>query len=226
MFTGLVEEKGKVVNIRPIAEGLLLDIECVRVLEELKVNDSVSVSGICLTVISRDKRTFRVQAVQETIRRTTIRGWSRGTTVNLERACTPETRLGGHIVQGHVDGIGTVKRIKKMGQSAEWVIEIPESLARYCVEKGPIALDGISLTIANLKANMLIVALIPHTLKVTTFGDKRIGDHLNIEVDLLAKYIEKLILPEGTGGNPSVTGGKNISQDPGTNPEDLRRTKL
>ena len=196
MFTGLIEEKGKVVTIRPITEGLQLDIECTKVLDGLEVNDSISVSGICLTVVSRGKRSFRVQAVRETIQRTTIRGWSRGTTVNLERACTPETRLGGHIVQGHVDGIGTVKRIKKVGQSAEWVIEITEFLSRYCVEKGPIALDGISLTIANLKANMLTVALIPHTIKVTTFGDKRVGDHINAEVDLLAKYTEKLIFPE------------------------------
>jgi riboflavin synthase len=193
MFTGIIEERGEIAGVKRDATGLQLEIRCSRILEGLKVNDSVGVSGICLTVTSVATDWFRVQAVPETIRRTTIGTWRRGTRVNLERACTPATRLGGHLVQGHIDGVGTLKAIKRIGSGAEWHLKIPEDLTRYCVEKGSIALEGVSLTIAGINADMLTVALIPHTLQVTNLSSKKVGDLLNVEVDILAKYVEKLI---------------------------------
>ncbi len=200
MFTGLIEEQGKITAIRKNSAGAQLEIQCSRIPEDLKIDDSVAVSGVCLTATSVGHDRFRVQAVPETIRRTTIKNWRNGTRVNLERACTPETRLGGHLVQGHVDGVARLKAIKKIGAGAEWQLKIPEQLARYCVEKGSVALEGVSLTIADITADLLRIALIPHTLEVTNLGTKKVGDMLNMEVDILAKYVEKLIT---TGTEPT-----------------------
>ncbi|NOZ03636.1 MAG: riboflavin synthase [FCB group bacterium] len=193
MFTGLIEEQGKITAVRKNSAGVQLEIQCSRIPKDLKIDDSVAVSGVCLTATSVAPDRFRVQAVPETIRRTTVGNWKNGTRVNLERACTPETRLGGHLVQGHVDGVVTLRTIKKIGAGAEWQLKIPEQLTRYCVEKGSVALEGVSLTIADITADLLKIALIPHTLEVTNLGTKKVGDRLNMEVDILAKYVEKLI---------------------------------
>ena len=189
MFTGIVRERGRVASMRQEPEGLRLEIDAPETASQLGVGDSVSISGACLTATAVSNGRFSVTAVAETLDRTTLGRLAPEDEVNLETATRAGDPLGGHFVQGHVDAVG---RIASVDDGRVWVEAAPEIL-RYCVEKGSIAVDGVSLTIAALRGDAFEVALIPHTLEVTTLGAVEPGDEVNLEVDVLAKYVEKLI---------------------------------
>ncbi|HEY6203034.1 MAG TPA: riboflavin synthase [Candidatus Limnocylindria bacterium] len=193
MFTGIVEEMGTVRHVGPTKSGSRLEIACSRVLDRLSVDDSVNVGGACLTVIERDDRGFASDIVPETLARTTLGSLLRGSRVNLERAATPETALGGHLVQGHVDGTTKLVARRSEGEGARLRFALPKATARYIVMKGFITIDGVSLTIAGLGKTYFEIALIPHTAERTTLGAVGIGEAVNIEVDIVAKYVERLL---------------------------------
>ena len=188
MFTGIVEEVGEVVaataNSLRIAGGSAMD--------SLAVSDSIAVNGACLTVTARDASAFEVDVVDETLARTNLGGLRPGDPVNLERALTPESRMGGHIVQGHVDGCADVTEVGGAPESRMLRARLPEELARYVVEKGFIAVDGTSLTVAEVEGVDFAVAVIPYTWEHTALHARSPGDRVNIEVDILAKYVERL----------------------------------
>jgi len=196
MFTGLVEEIGTIKEYKSIPDGKEAWIEGHIVVDDLKKDDSISCSGICLTVVETENQLFKVQLVNETLNKTTAKSWNNGTKLNLERALLPTSRMGGHFVQGHVDGTVEILNIIPMDDSAVWHFNLPENLQSFLVDKGSICLDGISLTIVEKFDNYFTVALIPHTLSVTTWGQKRVNDLVNIEVDIMAKYIQNL-MPKG-----------------------------
>ena len=196
MFTGLIEEIGTIKEYKSIPDGKEAWIEGNIVIEDLKKDDSISCSGICLTVVETENQLFKVQLVNETLNKTTAKSWNNGTKLNLERALLPTSRMGGHFVQGHVDGTVEILNIIPMDDSAVWHFNLPENLQSFLVDKGSICLDGISLTIVEKFDNYFTVALIPHTLSVTTWGQKRVNDLVNIEVDIMAKYIQNL-MPKG-----------------------------
>ena len=193
MFTGIVEEMGTVRHVSPTKSGSRLEIACARVLDRLSIDDSVNVAGACLTVIERDDRGFAADIVPETIARTSLGGLMRGSRVNLERAATPETALGGHLVQGHVDGTTKLVARRSEGEGARLRFALPKTTARYIVMKGFITIDGVSLTIAGLGKTYFEIALIPHTAERTTLGALGVGEAVNIEVDIVAKYVERLL---------------------------------
>jgi len=193
MFTGIIEETGTI-NLKKLnQDGMELSIHAKKVLEDLKVNDSISCSGVCLTVTKLRDTCFFVQLVEETLNRTNAKFWEVDTEINLERSLLPTTRLGGHFVQGHVDTTIKIKDIHQNNESAVWNFEMPKNIKNYIVEKGSICLDGISLTISNKFHDSFSVALIPHTLEITTWKNKKIGDSINVEVDMMAKYLENFI---------------------------------
>ena len=196
MFTGLVEEIGTIKEYKSIPDGKEAWIEGHIVIDDLKKDDSISCSGICLTVVETKDQFFRVQLVNETLEKSTARYWDKGTKINLERALLPTSRMGGHFVQGHVDGIVKILDIIPMEDSAVWHFSLPEELGLFLVDKGSICLDGISLTIVEKLDHCFTVALIPHTLSVTTWGQKKVDDLVNIEVDIMAKYIKNLMPKE------------------------------
>jgi riboflavin synthase len=189
MFTGIVRERGHVASIEQDGDRVRFEISAPKTASSLGVGDSVSVSGACLTATAVSHATFSVTAVPETLSRTTLGRLTAGGEVNLEPALHAGDALGGHFVQGHVDAVGRVVSIE---DARVWV-EAPPEVLRYCVEKGSITVDGVSLTIAGLRDDAFEVALIPHTLEVTTLGALEPGDEVNLEVDVLAKYVEKLI---------------------------------
>ena len=196
MFTGLVEEIGTIKEYKSIPDGKEAWIEGHVVIDDLKKDDSISCSGICLTVVETKDQFFRVQLVNETLEKSTARYWDKDTKINLERALLPTSRMGGHFVQGHVDGTVKILDIIPMEDSAVWYFSLPEKLGLFLVDKGSICLDGISLTIVEKLDQCFTVALIPHTLSVTTWGQKQIDDLVNIEVDIMAKYIKNLMPKE------------------------------
>ncbi|MBV8952285.1 MAG: riboflavin synthase [Actinobacteria bacterium] len=194
MFTGIVEELGRVRRIVPVAGGARLEIESSTVLSDAVIGASISVNGCCLTVVELGDGWWAADAVTETLDRTALGALQPGAPVNLERPVRVTDRLGGHVVQGHVDGVGAVRARDALPDGSTRVrIEAPPSLLRYVVEKGSIAVDGISLTVAALHDDGFDVAAIPHTLNVTTLGDKQPGSPVNLEVDVLAKYVERLL---------------------------------
>jgi riboflavin synthase len=189
MFTGLVEAIGEVVGVERDEAGAVLEISC-SIADELEPGDSISVSGACLTAREIDGTHFRADVVAETLRRTTLGELAGGSRVNLELPLRLSDRLGGHVVLGHVDGVGEVSARRDSG---EIEVMIDEQLSRYVVEKGSIALDGVSLTVAAVGASSFTVALIPQTRQSTTLGEAAVGRRLNVEVDILAKHIERLV---------------------------------
>ena len=194
MFTGLIQDVGQISAMTPQADGARLRIKT-QLAADLALGDSLAVNGVCLTVTENQGDEVSVMAVAETLRRTTVGQLKRGGAVNLEPALRASDRLGGHIVQGHVDGTTRVVRVDKRGQGNEVHFELPGSHAKYVVHKGSVALDGVSLTVADVRVETFMVALVPHTLAQTTFGDLRVGVAVNIEVDVIAKYAERLLLP-------------------------------
>ncbi len=193
MFTGIIEEAGIIQSLRPSSAGASLCIEAPRIASELNVGDSVAVNGVCLTVVDQRGRHFSCDLSPETLSRSTLGRARQGTVVNLERPLAIGGRLGGHFVQGHVDGVGSLASSIAIGEGVEMEFTVPDVLERYVVTKGSIAVDGISLTIAGLKSNAFTVAVIPHTYRVTNFRHLKTGDEVNIEVDVLAKHVARLI---------------------------------
>lgn len=193
MFTGIVEEIGTVRHIAPTPSGSRIEVAASRAVERLAVDDSISVAGVCLTVIERDDRSFTADVVPETLSLTTLGSLTRGSRVNLERAATPTTALGGHFVQGHVDATTKMLEWQAEGDGARLRFGLPKTLARYVVLKGFITLDGVSLTVARLGKTFFDIALIPHTAERTTLGTLRPGGLVNLEVDVLAKYVERIV---------------------------------
>ena len=206
MFTGIIEEIGKIAKTNPIAGGLSIKIEASKILDETKVNDSICIDGVCLTVTNLDKSGFSVDAVGATLEKTTFTSIKSSSLVNLERSVRLNDRLGGHLVQGHVNGIGTISEIKKLGENYLLNIDVPENLERYLIKEGSIAINGISLTIANLNKNIVSISVIPHTWQNTNLKFKKINDKVNVEIDVLAKYVERLL-------TKNDTAGKNITEN-------------
>ena len=190
MFTGIVEEVG---TVMAAGEGRLV-IQASEVLSDAKVGDSISVNGACLTVTMHGDSTFSVDVVPETLRRTNLGGLTAGSPVNLERSMPAYGRFGGHMVQGHVDDTATIRSIESEGDALMVVFDAPSSVMRYVVEKGFIAVDGASLTIVNCDNFSFSVTIIPHTQENTVFKSKKVGDSVNLEVDIMAKYVERLAL--------------------------------
>ena len=193
MFTGIVEELGTVAAIEDQGDALRLTVRATTALEGTRLGDSIAVNGCCLTVAALDGDTWTADLMQETLDKTSLRGAAPGDRVNLERAMTPEQRLGGHIVQGHVDGVGLVVR---RDPSEHWdVVEVslPAELARYVVPKGSITVDGVSLTVVDVGPDSFTVSLIPETLARTTLGTRAPGDRVNLETDVIARHVEKLM---------------------------------
>ena len=195
MFTGLIEELGTLVDRREHGSSLRLVIKAGKVLSDLKIDDSVAVNGCCLTAVAVSPATFEVIAVGETLQKTTLGSLKIGEALNLERAVTLATRLGGHLVQGHVDGTSRIMRINELGGSWEFFFERPEPFARYLIPQGSVTINGVSLTVAAVETDRFKVAIIPHTFDHTSFHDLREGDVVNVEYDALVKIVEHLLLP-------------------------------
>jgi riboflavin synthase len=194
MFTGLIEETGTVREALPFAGGKRFVVAAPALARDLRAGDSIACDGVCLTVEQSDPAagTFRVAAVEATLRRTTAGGWGRGRRIHLERALAAGDRLGGHWVQGHIDGVARVVRAVRAGGALELWLQPPAALARYIVPQGSLALDGVSLTVAARRGPLCAVALVPETLARTRLGGCRPGDRVNLEVDLIAKYVESI----------------------------------
>jgi riboflavin synthase len=194
MFTGIVEELGTVRALRRHPDGARLEVLATRVLEDAEVGASISVNGCCLTVVEQGPGWWAADVVAESMLRTSLGTLTAGDRVNLERPVRLADRLGGHLVQGHVDGVGSLAGRRPLADGSTWMeLDAPRDLLRYVVEKGSIAVDGISLTVAALTAQGFAIAVIPHTLAVTSLGPKQPGDSVNLEVDVLAKYVERLM---------------------------------
>jgi len=195
MFTGIILELGKVISVEKIAQGAKLKIFSEKLIKDSQIGDSIAVNGVCLTVteIDRTKKALSFELSYETLKKTTLGELKKDSPVNLESALTLNTKLGGHLVSGHVDGVGVIKKVEKTGDYIKIEIEAPQEVLRYCVPKGSIAVDGISLTVVDLFTNSFSVVIIPHTLKMTTLGFKNVGDSVNLEPDIIAKYVERLI---------------------------------
>ena len=194
MFTGLIEEIGKIKEINSINGGIRINISASVIMSDLKIDDSIAVNGVCLTAVKVEQNNFVVEAVGETLNKTTFNELRENQIVNLERAIRLSDRLGGHLVQGHVNGIGRISNIKKLGENYFLEVEIPPRLSKYLIDEGSISIDGISLTIAKLIDNKVGISVIPHTWKNTNLNSRKIGEKINIETDVIAKYIEKLLL--------------------------------
>jgi riboflavin synthase len=195
VFTGLVEEAGRVAEVRLTDAGARLVIAAAGVVTDLALGDSVAVNGACLTAVEVTPGGFAVDCVAETLRRTTLGELAPGDRVNLERPMRLGDRLDGHLVQGHVDGVGTVRSVRAEGEGAVLEVAPPALLLRYVVEKGSICVDGVSLTVAQRLSDAFTVALIPHTMAITTLGPQALGRPVNLEVDVVAKYVESLAAP-------------------------------
>ena len=190
MFTGIVEERGIVRALAPTR----LEVACRAILDDAAIGDSISVNGVCLTVVERSEEHLAFDLSEETLRRTSFARLHPGDPVNLERPLTLASRLGGHLVQGHVDGVGEIVRFERRDDGDAWLtVRVPEDLRRYLVEKGSVCVDGISLTVAALDGTSFSVSLIPHTLDVTTLGSAEVGHPINLEVDVIARYVESLV---------------------------------
>lgn len=215
MFTGLVEEVGTVQNIRRGSRSCVLTIGCQTVLEGSNIGDSICVNGVCLTATSLGSRYFTADAMPETLDRSSLGHLAPGSSVNLERAMPADGRFGGHIVSGHIDGTGTVRSIRRDDNAVWYTVEAPPAILRFIVEKGSIAIDGISLTVADVDESSFRVSIIPHTQQVTALRDRGVGSVVNLENDIIGKYVEKLLLPyENASGHsgPSFGGGVSLSQ--------------
>jgi len=196
MFTGLIEEIGIIKRIKPISGGINISVKASKIMDDLKVDDSVAVNGVCLTAVNVVADNFSVDAVGETLSKSTINSLKENEEVNLERSVRLTDRLGGHLVQGHVNGVGTITQIKKLGDNYFVEVLVPGNLKKYLIDEGSIAIDGISLTIAQLEDSKAGLSIIPHTWTKTILKNKKVGAKVNIETDVIAKYVEKLLSKE------------------------------
>ncbi len=201
MFTGLIEELGTIQKIENIGDGRKFTVSADLIFSDLKVDDSVSTNGCCLTVISVSEKTYSCIAIEETLSKTTLGGFVEGQKINLERSVLPTTRMGGHFVQGHVDCVGLIVKSETLSTSWTFTIEFPKEFEKYIIKIGAISVDGTSLTVADLDKNRFKVAIIPHTMEKTIFPSYKVGTKVNLEFDLLGKYIEKIF-------------GKSLNQSP------------
>ena len=195
MFTGIIEELGTVERVTRGRVSAILAIRAEAILSDLKIGDSVAVNGVCLTATSLTGHGFTADVMHETLDRSSLAGLGPGSPVNLERAMAANGRFGGHIVAGHVDGVGTIAAIEQDDNAIWFTITAPAQVLRYVVEKGSIAIDGISLTVARVETDRFAVSVIPHTAAVTLLGQRRTGDRVNLESDLVGKYVERLLRP-------------------------------
>jgi riboflavin synthase len=193
MFTGIIKEIGSIASIQKKGGGITMTINAPKCAAELSVDDSVSVNGVCQTVIAKKEKAFNVEAVEETLRKTTLGSFNKGTPVNLELPLRLNDRLGGHLILGHVDTIGTIESIKKR-ESSWWIsVRIPKEFTRYVIPVGSIAIDGVSLTLAEVGETLITVSIIPHTMENTIFHTYKKETKVNLEFDLIGKYIERLL---------------------------------
>lgn len=202
MFTGIIEEVGTVRGLRREAGGAVIRIACAEVHQDMRIGDSLAVEGVCLTVVKRAPGELEADVSLETLGRSTLGSLQPGDRVNLERALQPSGRLGGHIVQGHVDAVGAWEGMAPEGQGWRARVRVPAEVARFVVEKGSIAVSGVSLTVASLKGSSVSLALISHTVEKTTLAGLRPGDAVNLEADIIGKYVYRYLHPpeEGTAG--------------------------
>ena len=194
MFTGIIEEVGSVASIRKGAHSCVLTVNASRVLEDVHLGDSIATNGVCLTVTSFTSHSFSADVMHETLNRSSLGSLHIGSPVNLECAMLAGGRFGGHIVSGHIDGVGTISSIKEDDNAVWYTVEAPSNILRYIIEKGSITLDGISLTVAKVTNSNFSVSIIPHTRVQTNLASKKVGDVLNLENDLVGKYVERLML--------------------------------
>ncbi len=194
MFTGIVEEIGTVRAVRRGARSIVLEIAAETIMEDIHSGDSIAVNGVCLTASGLGKDYFAADVMPETLHRSSLRALQTGSHVNLERAMAAGGRFGGHIVSGHIDGTGTILGIRRDDNAVWYEIRTDENILRYIVEKGSIAIDGISLTVAGLTESSFSVSVIPHTLAVTILGEKHEGSIVNLENDIIGKYVERLLI--------------------------------
>jgi riboflavin synthase len=204
MFTGLIQDMGEIQSLQHRGGGASLTISTQLDLRSVKVGDSVAVEGVCLTVVEVSGRTFSVEVSPETLGRTTLASLKKGQPVNLETALKMSDPLGGHLVSGHVDGTGEIAEITREGNSWRYRFRVPPEVGRYLIEKGSVAVDGISLTVAECRDQGFTVSVIPHTAGRTTLGKKKAGDKVNLENDLIAKYVEKFVHQAGGPAPPST----------------------
>ena len=197
MFTGLVEELGRVLEVEERSDGRRMWIAASLVMSDMQLGDSIACSGCCLTAVAVEAARFAVEAVPETLRCTTLGAWRPGTPVNLERSLCLADRLGGHLVQGHVDAVGEVVGVRREGDGCRVTLALPRELLRFVALKGSLSVDGVSLTVAGLTDSGAEIAYIPHTLAVTTAGDYAAGTRVNLEVDLLARYLARMLESPG-----------------------------
>ena len=206
MFTGIVEEIGKVQNIRKNIKSSVIVIEGNKIFEDIHVGDSIAVNGVCLTVTTFNNNIFEADIMNETLNRSSLGRLKNGSYVNLERAMSANGRFGGHIVSGHIDGTGKIMKIEKDDNAIWYTISVEEKLMKYIVEKGSVAIDGISLTVAKVRAKDFGVSIIPHTVKETILSHKSVGDIVNIENDVIGKYVEKFInFPQKSEDKKNIT---------------------
>ena len=207
MFTGIIEGVGRLIAKRTVGGGLAFDIEAGFDLTDPEEGESIAISGVCLTAYNIKGRRFSVDVSPETLSRSRLGSLSQGNSVNLERALRLSDRLGGHLVSGHVDTMAVVKSRKEAGGYTVFTFSFPDSLGRYVIEKGSITIDGVSLTVNSCGSGFFSVSIIPHTLKVTSLGELKVGVKVNIEVDIIGKYIEKLLLSPQQNGELDNTEG-------------------
>lgn len=208
MFTGIIEEKGTVVAVRREGEYQRLEVHAERVLAETVTGDSIAIDGACQTVTTLGSNSFTVETLAVSLQKTTLGVYRPGRAVNLERAMTPTTRLGGHFVQGHVDGVAYLRALRSQGRNVFLTVEVPRSLAMYCVAEGSIALDGVSLTIADIRDTRVTINVIPVTWDATVLRDRSVGDGLNLEVDIIGRYVARMM---GVSGDvKSVPGDQSV----------------
>lgn len=210
MFTGIIEGFGTLTGVRPSSQGRHLTIQSDFALDQTKIGDSVAVSGACLTVVALDGRRFEVDVAPETLSKTTLGNAKRGERVNLERALRLSDRLDGHLVSGHIDGTGSLHQKQRAGNAIIVTIGVEPQLIRYMVAKGSVAIDGISLTINEVGNDFFTVSIIPHTAKLTTIGFKSVGAAVNIETDIIGKYVERFVLKDKDSKNASPKGESSV----------------
>lgn len=203
MFTGIVEEIGEILQINRGSQSAVLHIQCKRVLEGTKIGDSIAVNGVCLTVTGMTENGYTADVMAETLRRSSLGTLKRGSKVNLERAMAADGRFGGHIVAGHIDGVGTIEKIERDETAIWYTITAAREILRYIVGKGSITIDGISLTVASVTEVDFSVSLIPHTQQNTTLSFRQTGDVVNLETDIIGKYVEKLLQPRENASRES-----------------------
>ena len=213
MFTGIIESFGTIKRIESKGEGKVLHIGCDLDLSETKMGDSIAVNGACLTVVGLEKNTFKVDMAPETVERTTFKQLTKGSRVNIERALRLSDRIDGHLVSGHIDGTGIISLIKKKSNAVIIKIDIGSKLAADMIEKGSVAIEGISLTINQCSDKDFEVSIIPHTADITTIGLKNVGDKVNIETDMIGKYVKKIVLGSVSRNDALSKGQKDISME-------------